>query len=273
MPDDPRAPTVPPGSERGSIPYFDSVADRYHERYDEETPDGFAIRSRRDRLLRFLGPGPGRVLDVGCGPGVMATAVARRGGAFFGLDGSERMIAAARRGFAGDPRTHFAVGNAMTLPFRAGSFDAVISTGVIDRVVRPEAAIAEMGRVLRPGGTLVLGVPNLLSPYGFWRSHVVYRVAGYAKRLLAALGRGREPDPNLASAARLWLPRTARRTITRLVGPVEGVAYYHFAVIPYPLDLRLPGLALRLAPRLERLADGPLRWLGAGFIVKARKRD
>ena len=56
------------------------------------------------------------------------------------------------------------------------------------------------------------------------------------------------------------------------MGEVEDVAYYHFGILPFPLDVRFPSLALRLAPRLERLSEGRLRWLGAGFILKARKR-
>jgi SAM-dependent methyltransferase len=191
---------------------------------------------------------------------------------YLGLDGSARMIGECRRKFRGDPRARFAVGDAVALPFPSERFDAVVCAGVIDRVVRPESAIAEMGRVLRPGGILVLSVPNLLSPYGFWRSHVFYRAAGVLKRLVASL-HPRLREPHLTWAARLWTPRAAIRAVRRAVGDVEGVAYYHFAVLPFPLDLRFPSLALRLAPRLEGLREGRLRWLGAGFVLKVRKRS
>jgi ubiquinone/menaquinone biosynthesis C-methylase UbiE len=266
-----REPIAPGAAGRGSVPYFDSVAERYHERYAEQSADGYAIRRRRQRLLEFLGGCRGRVLDVGCGPGVLAADLLARGCEFLGVDGSARMIAECKRRFRGEPRARFAVADAMALPFRDASFDAVTSTGVIDRVLRPERAIAEMGRVLRPGGILILSLPNLLSPYGFWRSHVVYRAAGLWKRVAGALAAGPR-RPHLASAATLWTPRRALRTVEELVGDVDGAAYYHFGLLPFPLDARLPALALRLAPRAERLADGPLRWLGAGLLVKARKR-
>ena len=53
---------------------------------------------------------------------------------------------------------------------------------------------------------------------------------------------------------------------------VTDVAFYYFNVLLSPLDEWAPRIALRTARRLENLRSGPLKWLGAGFIVRAEKR-
>jgi SAM-dependent methyltransferase len=180
------------------------------------------------------------------------------------------MIAAGRRRFNGYARVHFAVADGMALPFADETFDGVLCVGVIDRVPQPDVVIGELGRVLKPGGTLVMAFPNLLSPYALWRSHVFYAGIGCAKRLLARF-RNRRRGLDLCSAARLWTPRAACRVVESRVGEIREVAYYHFGVFPSPLDELLPGVALGTARRLEPLGSSRLRWLGAGFLVKARK--
>src|ERR1041384_2974767 len=93
--------------------------------------------------------GGARVLDVGCGPGRAAAALAERHGAVVtGLDPSAEMLAAARE-FA--PSLTFVEGYAEGLPFGDGLFDVVLSNFVVHLLDRP-AAFAEVCRVLRAGG-------------------------------------------------------------------------------------------------------------------------
>jgi SAM-dependent methyltransferase len=103
-----------------------------------------------------------RVLDVASGFGQDALALARTGAQ---VVAAERMTAWARlqsaEGGAAIPRWVRAWGDA--LPFAAGSFDAVICKGALDHFDRPEEAIAEMARVTRPGGRVVLAIANFES--------------------------------------------------------------------------------------------------------------
>ncbi|HWO71315.1 MAG TPA: class I SAM-dependent methyltransferase [Actinomycetota bacterium] len=115
------------------------------------------------RWRRFLvsraGVAPGaRVLDVATGTGLVARELARRGARVVGLDQSEAMVAEAvrrarRAGFSG--RLRFVLGRAERLPFPDGAFDAVTFTYLLRYVDDPEATVAELARVLRPGGRLV----------------------------------------------------------------------------------------------------------------------
>jgi len=90
-----------------------------------------------------------RVLDVCCGPGLVAGAAAARGARASGVDFSSAMLAIAR---AAQPRVAFSQGDAEALPHADGSFDAVVANFGVHHVPYPAAALAEMHRVLVPGG-------------------------------------------------------------------------------------------------------------------------
>ena len=253
--------------------YFDAIAGDYSAKYQEDSLWGHVLRERKRRLLELLdGTEEGKVLDVGCGPGVMVSEVLSLGCEYWGADGSPQMIEECVRQYGADPRAHFEVMNAEALRFASGSFDAVMCIGVIDRVPRPERAIAEMARVLKPNGRSLISFPNLLSPYATWRGYIYYPAVGFLKDIIS-LVTGRTWPPDLCSASsRLWTPGTARRIVERLVGPVQATAYYNFGVMLSPFEMLFPGAAKGTVQYFERFHSGPLRWLGAGFIVKAEKR-
>ena len=111
-----------------------------------------ATRGFIEKLLDVARVGSGmRVLDLACGPGVVATAAAERGALPVGLDFSSPMIALAR---ADHPGIRFEEGDAEVLPFAEDAFDAVVSNFGVHHVPDPIQALCEAHRVLRPGGRL-----------------------------------------------------------------------------------------------------------------------
>jgi len=115
-------------------------------------------RARVDELLAEL-PVGGRVLEVGCGGGQLAVELAeeRPDLSIVGVDLSAAQVARATRRARGlGERVRFAQGNALDLDFAPGSFDAVISIGSIKHWPDPARGVAECGRVLRPGGRLIV---------------------------------------------------------------------------------------------------------------------
>ena len=97
------------------------------------------------------------VLDVGCGPGTITCDFARivAPGAIVGIDAQASVIAQAARECS-EPNLTFEVGDAYALPFRDCSFDVVHAHQLLQHLADPLAALREMHRVLRPGGTVAV---------------------------------------------------------------------------------------------------------------------
>jgi len=96
-----------------------------------------------------------RVLDVCCGPGMLADGASKRGAEATGLDFSVQAVDLASR-LA--PKARFKQGNAQSLPFPDASFDSVLCGYGLMQLPSPETALREMLRVLRPGGRVALSV-------------------------------------------------------------------------------------------------------------------
>lgn len=125
-----------------------------------------------------LGIGPGtKVIDVGAGAGRHSFEAYRRGADITAFDMSEsdmadvatmfEAMAAAGEAPAG-ARARAVVGDALALPYDDGTFDVVIASEILEHVPADDAAIAELVRVLRPGGTLAVSVPRWLPERICW---------------------------------------------------------------------------------------------------------
>ena len=111
-----------------------------------------ALRARLDRLIPLTGDE--RVLDVGTGTGAIALALAPLVREVIGLDEAEERLDLAREG--APENATFVAGEATSLPFEMGSFDLVTCVRTLHHVRRPEVVIAELVRVTRLGGRLLV---------------------------------------------------------------------------------------------------------------------
>jgi SAM-dependent methyltransferase len=98
-----------------------------------------------------------RVLDAGCGSGPLSAALRERGAMVTGLDSSPAMVALATQRLGEDARLLVA-DLSQSLPFAAGAFDDVVGSLVLHYLEDWTAPLAELRRVLRPGGRLLLSV-------------------------------------------------------------------------------------------------------------------
>jgi SAM-dependent methyltransferase len=123
---------------------WERAADRYGDAFGSVTSQTIPA------LLGAAGVRPGtRVLDVASGPGYVAAAAADLGASPVGVDFSSEMVALATRRY---PAIEFREGDAEALPFADATFDAVaINFGVL-HLARPDMALTEARRVLKPGG-------------------------------------------------------------------------------------------------------------------------
>jgi 2-polyprenyl-3-methyl-5-hydroxy-6-metoxy-1,4-benzoquinol methylase len=116
--------------------------------------------SRARKVEAAAGGRPGRVLDVGCGRGFLLDAFRRRGWTVEGTEMSEASSAHARE-ILGIP---VRIGPLESLGLPAASFDAVTLWHVLEHVTTPGSMLAEIRRILKPGGVLLVSVPNFGSP-------------------------------------------------------------------------------------------------------------
>jgi SAM-dependent methyltransferase len=110
-------------------------------------------------LIAFAAPeAHERWLDVACGPGALARALAPRARAVHGVDATPAMVELARREAHARGLTNltFSDGDATALEFEPGSWDGAVSRFALHHIPVPERVVAEMARVVAPGGRLVL---------------------------------------------------------------------------------------------------------------------
>ena len=125
----------------------------------------FVFRRMTEETLREIGARVSkRVLDVGCGRGIDAAALAGQGGILFGCEPSRVMLRKAKEGLKGCEGVVWLVSSlAENLPFAGRTFHRVVCKGAIDHFLNPDQAVSEMCRVASPEGKVVLSVANFES--------------------------------------------------------------------------------------------------------------
>ena len=225
---------------------FDRIAERY-----DETRGG---EERGDRVVGPLSELLDRdrpALEVGVGTGLISLALARRGFRMLGLDISSRMLSYARRRLG--PRV--VQGDALRLPIRDASLDQVIAVWALHVIGDIDGALAEIGRVLRPGGRLLVVNSPTEPPGGMY--------AEYFLKLERAL------DPNGLrddSADRLRTAAPAAGLILTAVERIQAVAtetvaamIEHLRTRSYSMlwDVDDAAWARHVEPLIERLESLP----------------
>ena len=211
------------------------AADLFHGlpmRYDllaEVLSFGQNGRWRGELVARITPSRPGHILDVATGTAGVAIQLARQTGArVTGIDISEAMLATGRervRAEGLEESISLQVGRAEELPFPSDSFDAVSFTYLLRYVRDPAATVAELARVLRPGGTLA-GLDFFVPPNSMWHAAWWF----YTRSILPAAGLvlggpqwwrvGRFLGPNIANFYRDW-PQPRIADAWRAAGMVE----------------------------------------------------
>jgi ubiquinone/menaquinone biosynthesis C-methylase UbiE len=204
-----------------------------------------------------------RVLDVGCGTGAVAAALAERGSTVWGVDPSEEMLSVARQ--EAGRRVGLKQGRAEALPFKDAWFERAVLRLVVHLVDR-DRALPELARVLAPDGRLVVGTFDTSHFADFWLTRFFPSVE--------RIDRGRFPPPERLvdelEEAGFERPRVERLRQTQSLARTDALARLRGRYIStlqlVPPDELAAGLE-RAAAELPDLVPVELRWA----VVAARR--
>ena len=244
--------------------HFDGVADTYAAKYRGWTADGHSFRIRERRVYEMFDQQGGKVLDIGCGPGIVTEWLLNQDCEVHGVDVAPQMIEICEGRFGHNPRAQFKVAPVETLPYEDGYFDSVVAMGLMEYLEDDHVALAEINRVLRPGGNLIVTYPGAYSPWRNWTRFVYHPIAtGFRKLIRRPSGYG--------ITHKSYRETTVDRSLQETGFTTDERISYDFQLFPHPFDFLLGPPAAWTAARLELLAKSPMRRLATGFIVKATK--
>jgi ubiquinone/menaquinone biosynthesis C-methylase UbiE len=248
--------------------HFTRVAGSWSARYaSDRSFQNYNFIVRREHVLELFDKEQGRYLDAGCGSGDFIAALVERGGEVFAIDVAAQMIQQSQAKFFSHQdaaRIHFSVADVTNLSFSESYFDAVVAVGLIEYLSDDEAALKELYRVLKPGGILIITVPNLASP--FMAFEVLTSEVRQLRRRVLATVRGHRVSPKFVH--RHFLPWRLDRKLARVGFRKLDYVFCTYGLFSAP---RLSALFLALSRKLDRFSRSPAGILGSNYIVKVKK--
>jgi SAM-dependent methyltransferase len=236
-----------PLARSGTIALVGARYEAWHEERDRASEEHLPTAPWHLSTLRHLPDLRGkRVLEIGCGRGVFAKVLAERGADLVAADFSETAVSYAETRLQGwDAET--LVADIQAIPFPDQSFDVVVSQETVEHVRDPRRALAELVRVMRPGGLLIVTGPNYLNLIG------LYRIA------MRAFGR-RFTEIGQPINQPLLLPAQVRR-LRRLGCRIEAVEGQGVPIpVPRYRTVYFPARPQRI-----------MRWLALNTLIAARR--
>ena len=236
----------------------------------------YVWRAGQERRLRLIleaagATASGAILDDGCGVGVYLERLAPGARHSSGVEfDHERAVEAGRRlAHAGLRRSAVVQARAERLPYASAAFDLVLSHEVLEHVPDDRRAVEEIVRVLRPGGRLVLFVPNRGYPFEthgvFWRGRYRFGNIPLVNYLPNALRR------RLAPHVRAYTRRQLGRLFAGL--PVRVVSSTSLFGAYDNIIARRPQVGRALRALLHALESTPLRALGLSHLWVIEKAE
>lgn len=243
---------------------FNDEAPRYDNRYKGFNSTAHSFNMRRQRVFELVGNKKGKVLDIGCGSGVMVDGFKKKDYEFYGVDLAQDMVDKCREKYSNLDNVYFSVGKAEEVDFPDGTFDVVVCMGVVEYLEDDFDVLKEIHRVLKPEGVAIITLPNKKCPYRIWNRLVIKKLSKIIKNLLG------QKRYNLDH--REYSEEEYKKSMQKIGFEVPDIFYYNFQILPFPIDKYLPIITVPISRFFEKFYKGRLRWLGTGFIVKGVKK-
>jgi len=243
-----------------------SAAEEYAHLYEGSAPHARFFNDRLRLVIgRLASVRSGKLLDVGCGPGMVLDRLAGGPLEIFGIDQSPEMIAEARARTAG--QANMTVGRIEHLPYQDHSFDVVVGLGVLEYLPDQRRALGEVARVAKPNSLVILSMVNKISLYRCWERSIDKPLRKLITRIY---GDSMRPEPTMKLHSGSSLTRLMKDC---RLDPLEFV-YYDLNICLTPLDSKYPKQAVAANEWLKLHCFSllfPLMY--TAFLVMARRSE
>ncbi len=257
--------------------YFDDASTSWGQRY-QQPPRGMAdvdLLMRRRNIHELLQPildaatGKLQIIDVGCGSGDVLAGIPRDKMRVFGMDFSPEMV---RHASIAHPQDRFLAGDATRLPLAFDSADVAVSSGVIEYIPDPLAAVAGIVATLKPGGHLIISFPNRKSVFRHLLQveRSLERTAHRAKNALRGKAES-NGSGNSRYRHRQWSVREVTNLLRRAGLVVEEVRINTFGPWGRLGRLRMMSQASQSLSARFKNANAVTTRLGSTLVIRARK--
>ncbi len=257
------------------INHFDefSLHDKWSKLYlDVTNPENYDFVMRRKKLEGLLDPIaiPGRrVLDIGCGTGIMAHFFVGKGCQYIGTDASSKMIEQARVRHLSkkNNKIRFIISDVEELNFKDNCFDIILAAGLIEYFDNCSKALLEMIRILKPEGILIITLPRkCLNTFMSKRMHFITPLYHYYLTMTR-----RNVKPKYTIRHTLYHDNEIDTMLHRYGCRKKDARFYNTEVVFYPLNKLFPKTAFKIKQKAEKFSDSLLRPFSTGYIVSAEK--
>jgi ubiquinone/menaquinone biosynthesis C-methylase UbiE len=261
--------------------YYDEAVVKYHESNYKIKGRYSPLECRQSYIEKMVEglmmPDGAKVLDVGCGPGELTLSLLKAGFSLWAVDISQAMVDRARENIQAngfDDWGQSQLGDIEMLEFAPDFFDIVIASGVLEYQREDDGALSEMKRVLKPGGFLILNVTNRFSYVGILNlPYTLIRKLAPIRSILDVLKEkilSRGPITQ-TPGSRTHVPGKFDKKLAGFGLQKIGHNYFHFSPFPAPFCPLLGPICGPVGRWMEKLTNGPLGFLGGGYLVLAKK--
>lgn len=262
------------------ITFFDNDSYEYLEyKYKKKRCSFMSLRKRKaiELIVKYLVPWFNEeyfLLDAGCGPGILLDFFSDYKINYLGVDISIEMLHLARQQAAISSlplQGQFLRSDIENLPFKSNSFGAVISLGVIEYLKEDNLLLAEIARITKPKGYLLIAVTNRYSYNLFFERLIEYlRKIKLATTVLShlkvrlGLGQFKQMDFTI----RRHSPNAFIKMLEHYNFKVVDSVFWGFNILPYPLNYLCGGGCNNFTNTMyEKIKNKSIKELGEGYLV------
>lgn len=237
-----------------------------NERYNDKSCEGLAYLTRKKILLELIKLMPkGRILDIGCGPGILTSDLLNEGMEVFSIDLSKCMLANAQASIQVHPRrkhAEFLNCEASRICFRNESLRSIMCIGVLYYVEDYNATMREVCRMLEEGGTAIIQIDKFASPLLFNILNPVYR---WIKTRVT----GKKYD-NMTFNKNVFSYKKFLNDMEQIGFRISGIEYYDLR-FPF-IDILAPNVSVRIGKWLFNHRKMKIaRYLSYGMLISLKK--